>query len=325
MRFLVTGATGFIGTHLCHRLVKDGHEVIALVRNPEKAEALPTTGVHILNGDLSLFKDPELKLPACDVIVHLAGVISARCQQEYRAVNYDAVVDLVQCLLSQSWRPKRFVFASTLAAGGPSQPSVLKTEQDEDEPVEAYGRSKLDAEHYLKKVAPCPVTSFRPGAVFGPGDPAFLTVFRMAARGWGIRVAGRDPQFSYIYVDDLVEAIIPLLMDAASGHKTYYTVYPEPSTINTMWNILSETMQHKIRVAPIPAPLLFAAMLGSTAASKVLPYKNQLDLKQYRQLTAPAFICSSQALQDDFQWRAGTDLARCIQQTTAAYREAGWL
>lgn len=78
MRFLVTGATGFIGTHLCHRLVADGHQVVALVRTPGKAHRLPAEGVEVLHGDLSLFQDGALELQPCDVVIHLAAVIAGK-------------------------------------------------------------------------------------------------------------------------------------------------------------------------------------------------------------------------------------------------------
>ena len=325
MRVFVTGATGFIGNHLCHRLVREGHQVVALVRNPEKAKSLPQENVDILRGDLSLFKDEQLILPACDIVIHLAGVVAAQSQREYRAVNHDAVIDLLDCLKRQSWKPRRLLFASTLAAVGPSTPGMPKTEQDPAVPIDAYGQAKLEAEHYLNQNAPFPVTSFRPGAVYGPGDPALLTVFKMGARGLGIRVAGNNQLFSYIYVDDLVDAIMKLAEDEGGGHKTYFTVYPAPVTIQEMWDLMSVQMKRKIRLAPIPAPLLYIAMLASTVLSKILRYKNQMDVKQFQQLMVPAFTCSSEAMQRDFDWTPKYNMEACIEKTATGYREAGWL
>jgi nucleoside-diphosphate-sugar epimerase len=325
MRFLITGATGFIGTHLCHRLVSEGHEIIALVRNSKKAKSLPQEKVHVLKGDLSRFKDPNLELPRCDLVIHLAGIIAAPRVRDYYRYNYDAVVDLVECLKRQSWKPQRMLFASSLAAAGPTSPEKPKTEEDKDEPNEAYGRSKLEAEQYLKNEALYPVTSFRPGAVYGPGDPAFLTIFKMASRGYGFKVARLNPGFSYIYVDDLVDAITQLASDTSTVHRTYFTTHPEHATINEMWDVLSTIMDKKIRVAPIPKALLYLFMLGSTAASKIFSFTNQLDIKQYKQITAPAYLCSSRALQDDFDWKPRYNLAECIKKTAEGYREAGWL
>src|SRR5215204_844110 len=109
MKILVTGATGFIGNHLVHRLVRDGHSVVALVRNREKAKDLPP--VEILEGDLSLFENPRTVLPACDAVIHLAGVVAADRLADYERINFTAVKHLVACIDRQGWKPKRFLFS----------------------------------------------------------------------------------------------------------------------------------------------------------------------------------------------------------------------
>jgi nucleoside-diphosphate-sugar epimerase len=187
MQVLLTGATGFIGRHLCHRLVAEGHSVVALVRDRGRSSALPPAGISHLEGDLSLFDRDDVALPPCDLVVHLAGVVTAKNPDEYDAVNHRAVKSLVQCIARQSWKPRRLLFASSLAAAGPTAAGVRKTESDPCEPVDDYGRAKLAAEEVLRD-APFPTTSFRPSIVFGPKDAATLTFFRMASRGWGFRV-----------------------------------------------------------------------------------------------------------------------------------------
>src|SRR5579859_1345394 len=206
MKVLLTGATGFIGGHLCRRLVATGNAVVALVRDAKKAAALPNE-VERLDGDLSIFDRADLALPPCDVVIHMAGVVAAKSADEYDAINFRAVKSLVESIARQSWRPRRFLFASSLAAAGPSMPGIRKSEADVCAPVDDYGRAKLAAEEFLQS-APFPTTSFRPSVVFGPKDPATFTFFRMAARGWGFRVGGPAQHFSFIDVDDLVDAIV---------------------------------------------------------------------------------------------------------------------
>src|SRR5512139_1057361 len=146
MKILVTGATGFIGNHLVHRLVRDGHSVVALVRNRDKARELPA--VEVLEGDLTLFEHPRTVLPACDAVIHLAGVVAAERIEDYERINFTAVKHLVACLERQSWKPKRLLFSSSLAAAGPSATPL--TERDPCAPIEAYGTSKLEAERFLQ-------------------------------------------------------------------------------------------------------------------------------------------------------------------------------
>jgi nucleoside-diphosphate-sugar epimerase len=138
LRILVTGGTGFIGRHLCRRLVERGDHVVALVRSPSKTTHLPA-GVETLTGDLSLFADPNVELPPFDVVVHLAGVVAADRPAEYEAINFTAVRDVVGCLARQKWKPARLLFASSLAAAGPSPLDIELTEADVLRPIETYG------------------------------------------------------------------------------------------------------------------------------------------------------------------------------------------
>ncbi|OGQ57587.1 MAG: hypothetical protein A3I75_07620 [Deltaproteobacteria bacterium RIFCSPLOWO2_02_FULL_50_16] len=324
MRFFVTGATGFIGTHLCHRLIREGHEVVALIRNPNKTKGLPRTGVTPFKGDLSLFKDKDLPLPPCDVVIHLAGIVAAKTLREYHEINCQAVIDLVECLKQQKWEPKRLLFASSLAAAGPSPINGPLKEIDTPHPIDPYGRAKWEAEQYLWEV-PFPITSFRPSVVFGPGDPACLTLFKLANAHLGLKVWRLNQQISYIDVDDLVDSILKMAQENSHQHKTYFVSYKTPTDIEELWETISETLNKKVFVVPIPQFVLFAAMAGGTFLSKIIPFKNQLDLKQYKQMTVPAFLCSSEALQNDLQWHPQNDLRACIKKTVLGYKKDGWL
>jgi len=324
MKVLVTGATGFIGTHLCRRLVAEGHHVVALVRDPSKAAELPKERVELLRGDLSLFARPDVVLPACDAVVHLAGVIAAPRLADYRQINFVAVQHLVQCLERQAWRPKRLLFASSLAASGPSRDGALRTEADGCAPVEPYGESKLRAEEFLRS-APFPTTSFRPALVFGPKDPATVTLFRMASRGLGFRVVGSNPGLSWVDIDDLLAALLLLLADGSGAHRTYFVAHPTPTDQASLWHALGTAVGRTVRLLPVPRALLYGAMVAMTALSKVFRFTNQLDEKQYQQLTAPGFVCSSAALSKDFGWKASSDLPATLRRATEGFRGAGWL
>ena len=314
MKLLVTGATGFIGTHLVHRLVRDGHTVVALVRDHAKARELPATNVEILAGDLSLFENPRTVLPACDAVIHLAGVVAADRLADYERFNFTAVKHLVACVERQTWKPKRFLFSSSLAAAGPSETPM--TEADPCSPIEAYGKSKLDAEQVLQ-YAPFPTTSFRPGVVFGHGDQATITLFKLAKNRIGFLPAGLNPQLSFIDVDDLVEAIVAMLGDTSREHRTYFVSHPSSTDQRTLWRALGTTLDRGVFVLPVPKSVLYGLMK--------LRVSKQLDEKQYKQIVAPGFVCSSSALSRDTGWRPQFGLEASLAKAAAGFRQARWL
>jgi nucleoside-diphosphate-sugar epimerase len=304
--------------------VAGGHSVIALVRDPKRATSLPTAGVEKLPGDLSLFDQPDLELPRCDVVIHMAAVVTAKKPEQYEAINFRAVRSLVDCLARQKWQPRRMLFASSLAAAGPSEQGVRKVESDLCDPIDDYGRAKLAAEIFLRD-APFPTTCFRPSVVFGPRDPATLTFFRMAVRGWGFRVGGPLQIFSFIDVDDLVEGIMHMANDTSHEHRTYFVSSDHDANSSSLWDAMSSVLDRKIRVLVVPRPALYGASVASTALAKVFRFKNQLDRKQYDQLTAPAFTCSSQALQQAHDWHPSLELHESLRKALQGYRADGWL
>jgi nucleoside-diphosphate-sugar epimerase len=324
MKFFVTGATGFIGGHLCRRLLAEGHEVSALVRSPDKARGLTAAGAVMVRGDLSVFRDPGFAIPECDVVIHLAGIIAAEKLSDYDRINFQGVRDLVECLQRQPWKLRRLVFASSLAAAGPSPYDSALTETDPPAPIDPYGRAKLAAEKILAE-APFPTTAFRPALVFGPHDPATLTIYKSARNGVGMAAWGRPQQLSFVDVADLVEAILLMSQDPAPGHKVYFVSHPNVMDIRKLWRSMGEVFGKKVLVVALPRPVLYVAMLVSTLGAAIFKYTNQLDKKQYRQIAAPAFVCSSATLRQDLGWTPTRDLDESIRVAVAGYREAGEL
>jgi nucleoside-diphosphate-sugar epimerase len=328
MRLLVTGCTGFIGSHLTRLLLEEGHTVVGLVRNPGKLDADLRGRVEVLRGDLTLFRDPALVLPEVDVVVHLAAVIAGENEAEYAAINFDAVKDVLAALGRQTFKPRRFVFASSLAAAGPNHGAGVHTETDQTEPIDAYGRAKRDAER-LMATQPFPTTSFRPPLVLGPGDSATLTLYKMARSRFAFLPSGPPQRLSFVAVADLVRAILAMAEDTSSEHRLYYTTSETPTTnralLVAMARAFSPERPRAPTIVPVPHFVLYVAMLLMTALSAIFRFRNQLDRKQLAQMTAPSFVCTSARLTADTGFRAETTLERATEDAVAGYRALGQL
>ncbi len=321
MKLFITGATGFIGTHLCRRLVEDGHEVVALLRSPHKKKLLPDS-VEVIQGDLTLFEQEGFRLPHFDVVIHLAGVISAKTQADYYRINYDAVRHLANCLEKQEKPLKRFIFASSLAAAGPSNGRTPLDETMPLAPVDNYGAAKMKAEEFLEGYSR-PVTSFRPAIVLGPGDENSLTLYKMAQSGIAFRASGPEQVVSFVDIDDLVESIVCMVGDEREGHQRYFVAHEEPIEMLSFWKVLGEKLNKRVRVLPVPKVVLFGLMKASTLFSRLLGIRNQLDEKQYKQIITPTFVCSGMKLQRELGWKPRFDLSASLDKAILGYKKDG--
>ena len=146
MKVLVTGATGFVGSHLCDLLTKNNHEVFALVRNPAKAKEFGVPGIH-LQGDLSNFTWVDELPKDLDAVIHTAGIVHSFDAKDFYDVNATATKDLIEALAS--FDGLKFTLVSSQAAGGPS-PKNNPAKESASAAVSEYGRSKLLAEKYAK-------------------------------------------------------------------------------------------------------------------------------------------------------------------------------
>lgn len=324
MRYFITGCTGFIGIHLCRKLIAEGHEVFGLVRNPGKIPPDLLGRLKEIKGGLDVFERIDLVLPEVDVVIHLAGVITGRSSKDYERMNYESVVHLLACLNRQHWKPKRFILASSLAAAGPNRNSLNLRESDKAAPIEPYGLAKLRAEQLLKS-QPFPTTAFRPPAVIGPGDPAMLTLFKMVNRGFAPLPSGKVQLLSYIYVGDLVEAIYIMSKEISEEHKLYFTTADDVITNHDIIREIAASLEKKALIVRIPKALIWLIMVLSTAISYVFRVPNFYDYRQYKQMTTSSFVCTSELLTAETGWKAKTGLAEAIRLSALGYKELKWL
>jgi nucleoside-diphosphate-sugar epimerase len=152
-----------------------------------------------------------------------------------------------------------------------------------------------------------------------------LTLFKAARSGIGFRVAGTPQQLSFIDVRDLVEAIVVMADDRRPGSYCYYASHPAKTNVRELWAELGRAVGRGVAVVPIPKFGLYLAMKVATLFAGLFGFKNQLDEKQYAQMIAPAFLCSSAALRTDLGWSPRHSLPDCLAHATVGYQELGVL
>jgi nucleoside-diphosphate-sugar epimerase len=214
---LVTGGTGFIGSHLLERLSASGVPARCLLRPTKKPRSLPP-GVEPAFGDLTTGQGLEDALPGVVTVIHLAGVTKALTTAEFYSVNVRATEILARALAGRS---VRLVHVSSLAAIGPSNDGTPVTEDEPPHPLTHYGKSKLEAERVVRNLAPEAVI-VRPPVVYGPRDTDVFQLLKSISQGLVLEISGGDRWFSSIYVDDLVDGLLAAAQcPRAAGRAEY--------------------------------------------------------------------------------------------------------
>ncbi|HEX9704889.1 MAG TPA: NAD(P)-dependent oxidoreductase [Gemmatimonadales bacterium] len=318
----VTGGTGFVGAHLVQALLASGDDVTCLVRSPARAQALGWTNVRIIPGDLS---DARALREGCDgaeVVYHAAGAISARRAAEFTGLNRDTTGNVLEA--AGEHPPQRFVYVSSLAAGGPNPPGHPSDERQPPNPVTDYGRSKLAAE-LLVKAMPFPWTIVRPPVVYGEWDRELLKVFRFARTGFAPVLGDVTQELSIIYAGDLARALIAVGTSPQAARRVYYAAHPEITGNGAFMRAIGRAVGKELRLITIP-PLLSRGVLWTIGAvASLFGRATILSSDKANEFLAPAWTCRSDALTRDTGWTADMSLDKGLRRTADWYREKGWL
>jgi nucleoside-diphosphate-sugar epimerase len=224
-RALVTGATGFIGSHLVDHLLDQGWDVACWCRPESRTERLEGRGVVLIRGKLDDHERLRRAVSGRDVIFHLAARIHSAPKELYEQVNHIFTRHLMDAALGEAGDSlRRFVYVSSIAAAGPSQPGTLKTEEDESSPISHYGRTKLRGEEAvrMKGGERLPYTIIRPPNVYGPRQKETELVMRLIRRRIVPVLKSHEPVTTLVYVKDLVRGILRAAQAVEAENQVFY-------------------------------------------------------------------------------------------------------
>lgn len=335
MQVLVTGATGFIGTHLVERLLESGIAVRAFVRDPSKAPSLRDRVAELAVGCL---EDVGSLVAAADnvaVVYHLAGRISGMTRESFQDVNTAGTRAVLEAAAAQS-RPPVVLLVSSLAAAGPSPPGRPRVESDPCQPISHYGQSKRDAESVAHQWAgSVPITIVRPPIVYGPGDRATLAIFRSLSWGVHLDPTRKGSRFSLVHVQDLVEGMIEaaargqrISMSARDENWTgyYYISGEEAPTYLALGALVADAVGRRRWINLRPPPWLTTGIAGmQEELCRALGRSSMVTRDKVREATAGSWWCSAQRAREEIGFEPSRRLGDGLPATAKWYRTQGWI
>lgn len=323
---LVTGATGFIGSHLVDQLLARGESVRCTVRTTSNLRWLRDKPVERVVADLTSEEGLEEAVRDVRHVYHVAGVIQAHSEQDYWKGNVLATRKLLEACLRAAGGCERFQLVTSLAASGPCSPGEsARREETPCRPVSRYGRSKAQAEHMAADyVDRLPLTIVRPPVVYGPRDKGVLPVFRLLARGFQPLI-GYAKRFSIIYVDDLVRGMIETQEAPEAAGECFFLTHGQALTYEELGESVSRALGKSTLKLRVPDRVVHLA--GSTVEriARALGRTTIFDREKAKEITQPRWVCSAHKAEAEIGFRAQVGIEEGARRTAAWYRAQGWL
>jgi nucleoside-diphosphate-sugar epimerase len=326
MKAFVTGATGFVGSHLVDRLLSMNYEVFCLKRKTSNMRWLEGKNVNLVEGDLfdnNVLGDVIKKV---DFVFHVAGVVKSKNKDGFFKGNVEATKNLIEIANKVNPNLKRFVYISSLAACGPNPDDKPLTEDYIPRPVTTYGISKRAAEKEILKFRDkLPVTIVRPPAIYGPRDAEILIYFQTYKKGLNSIIGFDKKYLSLVYVEDFVTGIILAAKSEIKSGSIFFISDDGEYNWNEIGVVTSKLLNKKSFKIRIPHFVVYT--VGSFAQMFSIFSKNAatLNIEKCFDITRKKWVCSNEKAKSELGFRPEYNLERGFKKTIEWYKENKWL
>jgi len=325
LKVLLTGANGFVGSHILDVLLAAGIPTAVLLRPGSSRlflnHHLPT--LEVRTGSITEPQTLGAGLAGITHVIHCAGCTKAVRASGFYEVNRLGTRNLVEAIRVQP-AVERLIHISSLAVSGPATPANPAQESDTPRPISIYGRSKLAAETEVRTHSHIPTTIIRPPAVYGPRDQGFLPLFKAVNRHLLPRPSSRQA-LSLVYARDLAQAVAACLTNPAAEGRTYFVSSPEIVTARAIGEVIASQSGRWTLPCPLPSWALWPVCLAQEIAARMTGKPRLLNLQKFAELRAPGWVCDPSLLKAAIGFECSTTLKQGVAETLNWYREQRWL
>lgn len=319
-KVLVTGANGFIGSHLVERLLEKGYAVRALVRKTANLQWIKNLPIELFYGAICDYETLPAAIIGVDYIMHTAGATKGFSEKAYAEVNVEGTMNLVKACLDYNPGLKRFIFFSTLAVSGPSEKKSPKSEIMTCSPVSIYGKTKLHAERVIIELKDnIPSVILRLSACYGPRDNETLSYFKFLKNGVRPIFGGT---FSICYVKDAINAALLCLEKNIESGTIYNISDGKCYSIDDLAVVAENIMGKKTLRVKVPKTLLksYASIVHifSSGSSVIGPDK-------IKELTQKYWVCDIEKIRKELGFIPKYSLEQGLKETIDWYKEHKYL
>jgi len=271
---VVTGANGFVGSHLVDLLLENNYTVRCLTRKSSDLKWLKDKDLQIFDSGLMDREGLRKAFQGADYIYHVAGVVKSKKPEGYFHGNVETTRVLLETAVEFKNTIKKFLIVSSQTAAGPSYNGKVISEDDPCNPITTYGRSKLAEEELAKGFMDrLPITICRAPAVFGERDTEIFIFFQTFSKGLMTTIGFDKKLISLIYVKDLVKGFMLAAESEKSAGQIYFISSEKYYTWDEVGSITSKVLSKKPIKIKVPHSVVYliAAIAQFIAMSSTKP------------------------------------------------------
>ncbi len=323
---VVTGANGFVGSHLVDLLISKNFLVRCITRKSSDLRWLKGKDVEIY--DCGLYDRDGLRKAIINAkyIFHVAGVVKSKTPEGYFEGNVETTKTLLETALEFRSTIKKFLIVSSQTVTGPSLNGLPVDEATECRPITTYGRSKLAEEQLAKEFMDrLPITICRAPAVYGERDTEILIFFKTFNKGLMTTIGFDEKKLSLIHVLDLVNGFYLAAVSEKSAGQIYFISSEKFYTWKEVGNITSKILNKNPLKVKIPHSIVYS-LAGIAQFLAVFSSKPAtLNIEKAKDITQKNWICDTSKAIEDLGYRQNISIEAGIKRTCDWYKEMKWI
>ena len=321
----VTGANGFVGSHLVDYLLEKGLEVHAIVRPSSNLKWLEGKAIQLHTCGLS---DPDALVEAfqgAHYIYHIAGVVKVPTKEGFMKGNATMTRHVMQAA-AQIPSIRRVLVTSSMAATGYAPMGGSVNEASPLRPIEPYGESKVAQEAVASEFADrVPSTIVRPPGVYGPRDTEIFAFFKAISNGFSVMMGFKPKEMSLIHVRDLVQGMYLAANNERSVGEVYFLGSLECYNWKQLGEVASKAMEKKTWTLKIPHFVIFTIGFIGQFLESVFGMDVALNKDRAYRVTRPSWYCSSEKAVKELGFEQTISIEDGFASTIEWYKKQGWL
>lgn len=322
----MTGATGFIGSHLVEALLERGETVRCLLRKTSTFKWLQGLPIEVAWGDCLDKNSLREAVKGVDHIFHLAGITKAIAEKTYFQVNAFGTENLIHACLETNPHIQKFIYLSSQAAAGPCRDGDKKKETDHCEPVSAYGQSKrMGEELTLAHARELPLIILRPCAVYGPRERDIYTFFKLLSKKIKPCLSGEDQHISLCYIEDIIQAILLAARSQESSGEIYFLSDGHDYFLEEVGDIFARAMGVKAYRIRVPKWMIMSLASFSEYFSKLFRKPPLLNKGKVEEILQRNWVCDITKARNALGFEPRVPLEQGARLTFEWYKKENWL